>query len=339
MLADGAARRAERRRRAGGRRPWSRPRRRRSMADRRAVRRRGRGAAAARSWRRSQRHDRDARPADRADARSSAPSSPSSSCRRASTRPSRPRHEPIAIVGIGCRLPGGADGPDALWELLRDGVDAIGEVPADRWDIDAYYDPDLERAREDVDPPRRVPPRRRRLRRRASSASPRARRRHGPAAAPAAGGGLGGARARRAGAGRPGRHPHRRVRRHDRRRLRAADAAARRASTASGAYYASGIAHSIASGRLSYVLGLQGPSISLDTACSSSLVAVHLAVQSLRAGECDLALAGGVNLILSPETSHHAVEVPDDGARRPLQVRRRRAPTASCGARAAPSSC
>ena len=66
-------------------------------------------------------------------------------------------------------------------------------------------------------------------------------------------------------------------------------------------YYASGIAHSIASGRLSYVLGLQGPSISVDTACSSSSVAVHLACQSLRNGECRLALAGGVNVILSPK--------------------------------------
>jgi acyl transferase domain-containing protein/acyl carrier protein len=66
-------------------------------------------------------------------------------------------------------------------------------------------------------------------------------------------------------------------------------------------YYASGIGHSIASGRLSYVLGLQGPSISVDTACSSSLVAVHLACQGLRNRECRLALAGGVNVILSPE--------------------------------------
>ena len=53
------------------------------------------------------------------------------------------RREPIAIVGLGCRLPGGADDPDALWGLLQDGVDAIGEVPADRWDIDAFYDPDV----------------------------------------------------------------------------------------------------------------------------------------------------------------------------------------------------
>src|SRR6185436_15735661 len=67
------------------------------------------------------------------------------------------------------------------------------------------------------------------------------------------------------------------------------------------AYTASGIAHSIASGRLSYVLGARGPSLSIDTACSSSAVAIHQAVHSLRRGECDQALAGGVNLVLSPE--------------------------------------
>ena len=90
---------------------------------------------------------------------------------------------------------------------------------------------------------------------------------------------------------------------------------ARRPSRGSTRYFASGIAHSIASGRLSYILGLQGPSISIDTACSSSLVAVHLACQSLRAGECRMALAGGVNLILSPDHGIALLEVAHAGRR------------------------
>ncbi|MEO1404725.1 MAG: polyketide synthase, partial [Cyanobacteria bacterium J06635_1] len=69
------------------------------------------------------------------------------------------------------------------------------------------------------------------------------------------------------------------------------------------AYFATGNTHSVAAGRLSYALGFTGPSIAVDTACSSSLVAVHLAVQSLRSQECEVALAGGVNLLLSPQTS------------------------------------
>ena len=82
------------------------------------------------------------------------------------------------------------------------------------------------------------------------------------------------------------------------------------------AYCGTGLAHSIAANRLSYLLDLRGPSMALDTACSSSLVAIHLACQSLRAGQSDMALAGGVNLILSPEVTiafSHARMMASDG--------------------------
>ena len=194
------------------------------------------------------------------------------------------RHEPIAIVGIGCRLPGGADTPDRFWELVREGVDAISEVPADRWDIDDYYDAD-------PDAPGKMTTRWGGFVSQVDGfdahffgISPREAAQHGPAAAPAARGRLGGARARR----------HRGQRIAGSRTgvfvgLSGADYFQLVRAGGAGsfdAYTASGTAHSIASGRLSYVLGARGPSVSIDTACSSSLVAIHLAVQSLRRGEC-----------------------------------------------------
>lgn len=212
----------------------------------------------------------------------------------------RAKFEPIAVIGMGCRFPGGADNPRAFWRLLRDGVDAIEEVPTDRWNLDDYYDPDptapgkintrwggFLRKVDEFDAeffgisPReavRVDPQHRILLEVAWEALE--------------------------DAGLP---------------------AGRIAQTQTGVYvgvigsdYAlmqtrdendmdmftgTGGSHAILANRLSYVLNLNGPSLTLDTACSSSLVTVHLACQSLRRRETDLALAGGVNLVLSPEMS------------------------------------
>jgi acyl transferase domain-containing protein/NADPH:quinone reductase-like Zn-dependent oxidoreductase/NAD(P)-dependent dehydrogenase (short-subunit alcohol dehydrogenase family)/acyl carrier protein len=210
------------------------------------------------------------------------------------------RHEPIAIIGIGCRIPGGANDPEEFWQLLREGRSGIREIPPDRWDASAYYDPDPDvpgkiatsfgAFLDQVDrfepqffeiAPREaltMDPQQRLLLEVSWEALENA-----------------------------GQSP---VKLHYTRTgvyigVCSNDYAQLLLEAGNPAlvdmYYASGIAHSIASGRLSYVLGLQGPSISVDTACSSSLVAVHLACQGLRNGECRLALAGGVNVILSPE--------------------------------------
>ena len=104
-------------------------------------------------------------------------------------------------------------------------------------------------------------------------------------------------------------------------------------------YFATGTAHSVAAGRLSYVLGLHGPSVAVDTACSSSLVAVHLACQSLRQGECRLALAAGVNLMLSPELTVNFCRARMLARRTAAARPSTPPPTATSAARAAASSC
>ena len=214
----------------------------------------------------------------------------------------RARREPIAVVGIGLRFPGGANDPAAFWQLLRDGIDAIRDVPRERWDVEAYYDPDPDAPGkmnircggflDDVD---RFDPQFFGIApREATSMDPQQRlllevtwealEHAGQAPRELLGSQTGVFVAITSG---------------DYAQLqRDAGGLAELDS-----YHASGVAHSIASGRLSYVLGLQGPSVSIDTACSSSLVAVHLACQSLRQGESNLALAGGVNLILTPDTT------------------------------------
>ncbi len=210
--------------------------------------------------------------------------------------------EPIAIIGMGCRFPGGADNPEAFWRLLRDGRDAISEVPANRWDINAYYDPN-------PDAPGKMYTR------------------YGGfiGAVDIFDGSFFGITPRESAS----LDPKQRV-------LlevcwegleNAHQPSDRLYNTPVGVfvgignfdyitlqmsslditeidnYFTTGSSLCVAAGRISYILGLTGPCFAVDTACSSSLLAVHLACQSLRAKECNLALAGGVNMLLSPEIS------------------------------------
>ncbi|MGE2835900.1 type I polyketide synthase [Mycobacterium sp. SMC-4] len=207
--------------------------------------------------------------------------------------------EPIAVVGMGCRFPGGVTGPDSYWEFLENGTDAIREVPADRWDAEAYYDPDPMA-------PGRMPTK------------------WGAYLEDITGfdAEFFGITPREAAA----MDPQQRVLLEvawealENAGLAPANLAEVRAAVMVGVYYneyqnvsagdpdtidaysATGNAHSVTVGRVAYLLGLKGPAVALDTACSSSLVSIHLACHSLRMRESDLALAGGVSLSLRPET-------------------------------------
>ncbi len=206
---------------------------------------------------------------------------------------------PVAIIGMSCRFPG-ADDLAAFWRLLRDGVDAVGEIPSDRWDVSSWYDPD-------PDAPAKISTRRGGFLkdvdqfdaeffgisdREAVSIDPQHRLllEAGWDAIEDAGLDAGALFGSRTGVfvG-----------------ISSFDYASLRGQTGDpaqvDAYHATGVSHSAAAGRIAYYLGLQGPAMAIDTACSSSLAAIHLACQSLRLGECGAALAGGINLILSPE--------------------------------------
>jgi len=218
------------------------------------------------------------------------------------------KREPVAIVGIGCRLPGGVTSPDSFWELLEQGRDAVSEIPSSRWDVDEFYDPDpaapgrmtvrhgaFVDGVDRFDPyffgisPReaeRMDPQQRLFLEVAWEALEDAGRTRQQLRGSATGVFVG-------------------TNGSDYLQMQLAD------PTDIDLYTIMGGLHCTIPNRLSYLLDLRGPSISLDTACSSSLVAVHLAVQSLRARECDTAVVGGTNLILSPiATVAHAKGLP-----------------------------
>ncbi len=210
--------------------------------------------------------------------------------------------EPIAIVGTGCRLPGGVESPDAFWDLLVTGTDAVTEVPSDRWDVDAFYDPNPDaigksysrwgafldqvdlfdadffgvspREAVSLDPQQRL----------LLEVTWEALENAGIAPARL----MGSQTAVYLG-----------ISTHDygNRMLESGQFAK------VDAYAVSGTAHSMAAGRIAYVFGFQGPNVAMNTACSSSIVATHLAVQSLRNRETDVALAAGANLTITPSGS------------------------------------
>ncbi len=203
----------------------------------------------------------------------------------------------VAIVGIGCRFPGGVRDARGFWRLLTEGRDAIGEIPPDRIDVERFFHPqpatpgrmmsrrggfldaieDFDAAFFSISPreAERIDPQQRLLLETAWEAIEDS-----------------GVDANRLVGSRTGVYVGEWVADFEARSFADLDRLDIQATSGSGRY--------AASGRVSYALGLRGPSLTIDSACSSSLAALHLAVTAIRSGECPLALAGGVNLILQP---------------------------------------
>lgn len=219
---------------------------------------------------------------------------------RVADRRAAPADQPIALIGAACRFPGGVTDLQTYWQLLEQGTDAVGEVPKERWDIDAYYNPDPDvpgrmasrwggfltdvgrfepgffeispREAASMDPQLRL------LLEVSWEALERAGQTQEGLRDSSTGVFMGISSSEYLLMGRGG-------------------------SEALEPHLYLGTAHSTGVARLSYWLGLHGPNMPVNTACSSSLAAVHLACQALRNGECSLALAGGVSLILSPDST------------------------------------
>ncbi len=200
---------------------------------------------------------------------------------------------PVAIVSMACRLPGGADSPEALWDLLAAGTDAIGPVPADRWpgaaasDIEGGFVPDLA----DFDAAffglseveaRAMDPQHRLLLETAWQALER----------------LGTDPSRLAGS-RTGVWVG----------IGTSEYARRGGAGGGAAYALAGTDPAFAAGRIAHLLGLRGPAVAVNTMCSSSLVALHQALGALAAGEVDLALVGGANALVDPDTTALLAEI------------------------------
>ncbi len=213
-------------------------------------------------------------------------------------------HEPIAIIGMGCSFPGGANTPEKFWELLDSGTSAREEIPAQRWDVNSYYDPDREAAGKMItryghfisgvdqfDPeffaisPREaiaMDPQHRLLLEVSWQALERAGQKVERLSSEPVG----------VFVGNDGHDYEQLMQKH----------LEQEPNSPFVTYTCTGNSPSSAAGRLAYTFGFTGPTVTIDTACSSSLVAIHQACNSIRLGECQMAIAGGVKLHLTPSS-------------------------------------